>query len=93
MCGDLSYLDGSRRASGYAPVFAVSDLGVRPAWIGGQGVKEVEEGGGDGFEHVGWLFGEVHVDVPEVVHTLRVLIGRRLGHALLSIGARELVGC
>lgn len=62
LCGDLSYLERGRRASGRPPRLVISGLGVWPARIGDQDAKEVQEDGGDGFGHLGRLLGEVHVD-------------------------------
>lgn len=80
LCGDLSYLEGPRRASGRCPFPAVSGLGARPDRIGSQGAKEAQEGGSDALGHLGWFIGEVHVGSQESVGS-RVLVGRRLGCA------------
>lgn len=80
LCGDLSYLEGPRRASGRCPFPAVSGLGARPDRIGSQGAKEAQEGGSDALGHLGWFIGEVHVGSQESVGS-RVLVGWRLGCA------------
>lgn len=65
------------------PLLAISGIGTRLGGIGNQGVKEVQEGGGDGPGNLGWLVGERHVDLLQVVRA-RVPVGWVLRHALLG---------
>jgi hypothetical protein len=85
LCGVLSYLEWRRRASGAC--LEHFEPGVWLVRIGAYGVKKQQEGGSNGFGHVGWLLGEDHVDHLGVAGAW-VLLGWRLGHAVVDAGAR-----